>query len=61
MHHKELLYDILKALHLEKPFFKNVYNSNEDRYIAVIPKANILPKNLQITIDEVIQNSVKVS
>lgn len=61
MHHKELVYDILKGLHLENPIFKNVYNSNEDRYIAVIPKANILPKNLQITIDEVIQNSVKVS
>ncbi|WP_245539762.1 sugar nucleotide-binding protein [Psychroflexus tropicus] len=61
IHHKELIYDILKGLELEQPIFKNVYNSNEDRYIAVIPKENILPKNLQITIEEVVADSVKLS
>jgi dTDP-4-dehydrorhamnose reductase len=61
IHHKELVYEILKGLNLENPIFKNVYNSNEDRYIAVIPKENILPKNLQISIDEVVKNSVKLS
>jgi dTDP-4-dehydrorhamnose reductase len=61
IHHKELVYDILEGLQLKEPVFKNVYNSNEDRYIAVIPKENILPKNLHISIDEVIQNSVKLS
>ena len=60
IHHKELVEDILKGLHLENPIFKNVYNSNEDRYIAVIPKDNKLPKNLQINIEEVIQNSIKL-
>jgi dTDP-4-dehydrorhamnose reductase len=60
VHHKELVYDILKGLGLENPIFKNVYNSNEDRYIAVIPKTHILPKNLQITIEEVIKNSTKL-
>lgn len=61
IHHKELVYEILKGLELENPIFKNVYNSNEDRYIAVIPKDNILPKNFQINIDEVVQSSVKLS
>ena len=61
IHHKELVYEILKGLKLENPIFKNVYNSNEDRFIAVIPKQNILPKNLQITIDEVVANSIKLS
>lgn len=61
VHHKELIQDILEGLSLEQPVFKNVYNSNEDRFIAVIPKHNVLPKNLQITIDEVVANSVKLS
>lgn len=61
IHHKELVYEIIKGLHLDHPIFKNVYNSNEDRYIAVIPKDNILPKNLQISVDEVVKNSVKLS
>ena len=61
VHHKELIQDILKGLKLEQPIFKNVYNSNEDRFIAVIPKHNELPKNLHITIDEVVSNSVKLS
>ncbi|MFD0931015.1 sugar nucleotide-binding protein [Psychroflexus salinarum] len=61
IHHKELVHDILRGLNLENPIFKNVYNSNEDRYIAVIPKKNILPENLQINIDEVVKNSVKLS
>ena len=59
IHHKELIHDILKAMRMDNPIFKNVYNSNEDRYIAVIPKTNLLPLNLRITIDEVINNSTK--
>ncbi|WP_083858460.1 sugar nucleotide-binding protein [Psychroflexus torquis] len=60
IHHKELVHDILKGLGLENPIFKNVYNSNQDRYIAIIPKTHILPKNLQITIEEVVENSTKL-
>jgi dTDP-4-dehydrorhamnose reductase len=60
VHHKELIGDILKGLGLKNPTFKNVYNSNQDRYIAVIPKTHILPKNLQITIEEVVENSTKL-
>jgi len=61
IHHKELVSEICEGLRLSNPVFKNVYNSNEDRYIAVIPKDNLLPKNLQITIEDVILNSVKLS
>jgi dTDP-4-dehydrorhamnose reductase len=60
IHHKELVEDLLEGLNLNAPIFKNVYNSNEDRYIAVMPKDNKLPKNFQIRIDDVIQNSIKL-
>jgi len=38
--------------------FKQVFDSNNDRYLAVLPKDNILPKNLQITTKEVIDSIV---
>lgn len=60
VHHKELIIEICKALGYEQPLFKNVYSSNKDRYIAVLPKTHILPEHLYISIDDVIYNSVKL-
>jgi len=60
IHHYELIEEICDVLQLENPTFKQVYDSNEDRFIAVIPKNNMLPKNLQISMDEVIEKSIKV-
>lgn len=53
-HHNDLIQDICKKLELKHPLFKQVYNSNNDRYLAVLPRDNMLPKNLQITVQEVI-------
>ncbi|GGE14718.1 sugar nucleotide-binding protein [Psychroflexus salis] len=60
IHHNELIEEICNVLQLKNPIFKQVYNSNEDRFIAVIPKDNLLPKNLQISIEEVIEKSIKI-
>ena len=60
IHHYELIEEICDVLQLENPIFKQVYDSNEDRFIAVIPRDNMLPKNLQISIDEVIEKSIKI-
>ncbi|MFN2262531.1 MAG: sugar nucleotide-binding protein [Psychroflexus sp.] len=60
IHHKQLVEDILEGLQLQNPILKNVYNSNDDRYIAVLPKDNLLPKNLQFSVEDVIQESIKV-
>ena len=61
VHHDDLIQDICKELKFENPLLKSVYNSNEDRYLAVMPKDNLLPKNLQMTIQEVIKDSVIIS
>ncbi|WP_378187769.1 sugar nucleotide-binding protein [Aquimarina sp. W85] len=56
-YHFDLIKEICDILHLTEPIFKQVYDSNNDRYLAVLPKDNVLPKNLQISTQEVI-NSV---
>lgn len=56
IHHDELFNEIAKRLDLQDMIFKNVYNSNEDRYLAILPKKNKLPKNYRITVSEVIND-----
>lgn len=57
-HHSDLIVDICKILGEDKPFLKNVFDSNFDRFLAVLPKDNLLPKNLQISVQEVASNSI---
>ncbi len=54
IHHSDLIIDICRQLTDTQPLFKNVFDSNEDRQLSVLPKDNLLPKHLQITIEEVI-------
>ncbi len=58
VHHSELMEDICMQIHLKNSIFRRNYSSNEDRFLAVLPKDQILPKNLQITIQEIIENCV---
>ncbi|MGM0634808.1 MAG: sugar nucleotide-binding protein [Bacteroidota bacterium] len=60
VHHSELIEKICSDLNYENVVYKRIYHSNNDRFIAVLPKQNKLPKNYQISIDEVINNSIKV-
>jgi dTDP-4-dehydrorhamnose reductase len=38
----------------DKPIYKQVYTTNDERWLAVLPKYNKLPKHLQITSHAVI-------
>lgn len=61
IHHKEFVRELIEVLELpQRPIFKNVYTSNFDRYLAVLPRDNKLPKHLQITNEEVIRGCVKI-
>jgi len=42
------------------PIFKRVYTTNEDRYLAALPKDNKLPKNLLVSCQEVIDHHIPV-
>ena len=57
IHHDEFIIEVCKLAHLKSPLFKNVYTSNFDRYLAVLPKEQLLPKHLRISCDEVIKDS----
>ncbi|WP_340198864.1 sugar nucleotide-binding protein [Ascidiimonas sp. W6] len=58
IHHDEFIKEMIEKLNLANPTFKNVYTSNFDRFLAVLPKDKLLPKNLQITSSEVIEDTI---
>ncbi len=58
IYHQDLITEICDMLQLEDPTFKQVFDSNNDRYLAVLPKDNLLPKNLQITTKQVIDSII---
>ncbi|WP_344928092.1 sugar nucleotide-binding protein [Aquimarina addita] len=54
IYHQDLIEEICDILQLKKTIYKKVFDSNNDRYLAVLPRDNVLPKNLQTTTKEVI-------
>ncbi len=56
VHHDDFIKEITSKLDNYNPLFKHVYTTNEDRYLAVLPKNNLLPKHLQINSQEILSN-----
>ncbi len=57
VHHDEYFKDIVEQLNSEnRVAYKQVYTTNEDRYLAVLPKYNKLPKHLQVTSHQVLKD-----
>ena len=56
VHHNDLFMEIASKLSDEKPVFTNVFNRNEDYYLAILPKENKLPREYNISIAEVIDS-----
>jgi dTDP-4-dehydrorhamnose reductase len=59
VHHDEFIKDILAVINKNYTKIKQVYTTNEDRYLAVLPKYNLLPKHLQITSEKVLKELQK--
>lgn len=59
VHHDEFVKDIVHVVSTNNVVYKRVYTTNEDRYLAVLPKYNKLPKHLQITSAEVLKELKK--
>ncbi|WP_124980774.1 sugar nucleotide-binding protein [Nonlabens xiamenensis] len=57
IHHSDLIKDICEVLGYPDPLIKQVYDSNDDRQLSVLPKDNLLPRHLQLNIEEVISYS----
>lgn len=59
VHHDEFIKDLIPMVTDKKVILKHVYTTNEDRYLAVLPKFNKLPKHLQITSEKVLEELSK--
>ena len=58
VHHDDFIKDVVQSLGDFKPVYKQVYTTNDERYLAVLPKLNMLPKNLQILSTDVVKISI---
>jgi dTDP-4-dehydrorhamnose reductase len=58
VHHEDFIKEVLERVGTFNPILKRVYTTNEDRYLAVLPKTNKLPKNLQFTYQDIIEDHV---
>ena len=55
VHHDDFIKEIIASLELKnEPIYKRVYTTNDDRYLAVLPKFNKLPKHLQIVSQDIL-------
>lgn len=55
VHHDEFISNVLALLTEKKVVIKQVFTTNDDRYLAVLPKYNKLPKHLQVTSEVVLE------
>lgn len=60
VHHQDFIREVIKRLGNYHPILKKVYTTNEDRYLAALPKDNKLPKNLRISYQEIIDHHLMV-
>lgn len=55
VHHDDFIKEIISALEVKAtPTYKRVYTTNDDRYLAVLPKYNKLPKHLQLISQDIL-------
>lgn len=59
VHHDEFIKDIIAIMTEGKVLLKHVFTTNEDRYLAVLPKFNKLPKHLQVTSSKILEELAK--
>ena len=58
--HEEFIKEVIKRLGNFHPVLKRVFTTNEDRYLAALPKDNLLPKNLRIQYQDIIDHHLTV-
>ncbi len=58
--HEEFVKEVIRKMGNYHPILKRVFTTNEDRYLAALPKENKLPKNLRIKYQEIIDHHLPV-
>jgi len=57
IHHSDLFKEVSEILSLKNILFRQIFTSNKDSYLAILPKENKLPRNYRITVSQVIKES----
>ena len=55
VHHDDFIKDLVSKIGAKTPRYKLVYTTNNDRYLAVLPKENKLPNHLQMYSLEILE------
>jgi len=58
VHHEDFIKEVVDRIGRFNPIYKRVFTTNEERYLAVLPKDNKLPKSLQVGYQEIIDHHV---
>lgn len=58
VHHEDFIMETVDRIGHFTPIYKRIFTSNEERYLAVLPKDNQLPKNLRVTYQEIIDHHI---
>ena len=61
VHHEDFIKDIVDRIGNFNPIYKRIFATNEDRYLAVLPKVNKLPRNLQVSYQEIIDHHILIA
>ncbi len=60
VHHEDFIKDVVDRIGVFNPIYKRVFTTNEERYLAVLPKKNNLPKNLRVSYQEIIDHHIVI-
>ena len=58
VHHEDFIKEIMERIGNFNPIFKRVFTTNEERFLAVLPRDNKLPKNLRSSYQQIIDHHV---
>lgn len=58
IHHEDFIKEVVGRMGNFHPIYKRVFTTNEDRYLAVLPKTSPLPKNLQFNCQDIIDHHI---
>ncbi|CAZ94548.1 sugar nucleotide-binding protein [Zobellia galactanivorans] len=58
VHHEDFTKEIVERIGDFTPIYKRVFTTNDERYLAVLPRDNKLPKNLQFSYQDIIDHHV---
>jgi len=58
VHHEDFTREVVDRVGSFNPIYKRVFTTNEERFLAVLPKDHLLPKNLQASYQEIIDHHI---